>query len=444
MTTSVFISYRRSDQTSLANWLQDKLAGELGVGEVFLDTKSLESGTVFPERLQRAVESARVFIGLIGPEWNAREVNGQRRLDNEEDFVRREIMWALEYSAKDDRRLILPVLPDGVQMPDPAELPECIKAFARFQAYPIPRGDYPVAVRGVVDRAVTHLDDMDTTPDEEKWVVRRIAQRLQSLPQHRIAEIGQAMRRRFQQVTSAPESARALARVAYRLGSPAFGLLLELERSLYQMESLLELLATNWISPLEAAKLRQNFGKATHGKRVAIECKYADFTPNESLLKASHSEDGWARLTVKPGDGPVEIIRQIHDELAQHFCMSVHPRTTAIEEPHNAGDLHRKEKEVILKQLKLRRDEMDGEPLPFVLHVTHGMALHKTLLDIVQAEFPPLHILIATGDADALSKRVGILADIVKPTDDPENEENAFDAYAKAHQIITQRARKSQ
>jgi len=76
--------------------------------------------------------------------------------------------------------------------------------------------------------------------------------------------------------------------------------------------------------------------------------------------------------------------------------------------------------------------------------VTHGMALHKTLLDIVQAEFPPLHILIATGDADALSKRVGILADIVKPTDDPENEENAFDAYAKAHQIITQRARKSQ
>lgn len=441
----VFISYRRKSPT-LAQWLSDKLSGELGTSQVFLDVRDVEAGALFPERLARAIESAPVFIGVIGRDWNAHVPGKGRRLDDPEDFVRREVALAIECATKDSRRLILPVLDERVEMPSMSELPDCIKPLANIQAFSTAGSDYGVAVRGVVERVVTHLDALDTTPPEERWVVQQITNEISSLAPSRIIQIGQDLKRTFPDVSAAPESARGLARVAYRLGPSAFRFLLALEKPAHQMESILELLATNWIDPEEAAKLRRNFGDAEHGRRVAIECKYVDFTPQETLLKASGNELGWSTLmvTVKPSDQAAEIILQIHEELSRYFAKALHLHMSIGDEtPESEERRVHVEREKILERLERRRLELGVERLPFVLRATLHMARHKKLLDEVQDAFPPLHILIATDNTDALAGRVGILADVVIPSDDVTKEEDAVEAYTDAHEIIVGLKRRS-
>ena len=107
MSYRVFISYRRVDQPALAAWLHDQLAGELHADEVFLDRDALESGELFPERIQRAIESALVFVALIGQQWNPVTAAGGRRLDDVRDFVRREIAAGSECVRNDSRRFLL-------------------------------------------------------------------------------------------------------------------------------------------------------------------------------------------------------------------------------------------------------------------------------------------------------------------------------------------------
>jgi TIR domain-containing protein len=432
----VFISYRRQEPT-LAHWLHEKLGGELDLKRVFLDTKGVEAGTLFPERLSHAIATAPAFVALIGREWNP-VVDGRRRLDDPEDFVRKEIELALDHFESTPHRLVLPVLAEGVAMPSVAELPECLHRLRKIQAVELPRGDYGTAVRGIVERVVTHLDSLDDTPDAETWIIRQVAHEISSLAPSRIVQIGQELKRTFAEITAAPESARALAHAAYRLGPVAFQFLLALEKPPHQMESILDLLATNWISAEEADKVRRNFGDALQGRRVAIECKYADFTPKETLLKASKSIRGWKCLTVKPSEWPDEIIQQIHDELVRRLEKSLRVETTAADEPEPASDEERtaKERELILKKLENRRAEGGGERLPFVLRASRHMGRHKRLLDIVQEAFPPLHILIITDDAEVLEKNIGVLSDIVIPTTDQEVEDTARQAWADAFENV--------
>jgi hypothetical protein len=441
----VFISYRRKSP-ALAQWLSDKLSGELGTSEVFLDVRDVETGTRFPERLRRAIESAPVFISVIGHDWNPYVPGNGRLLDDPNDFVRREVVLALECATTDSRRLILPVLDERVEMPSTSGLPVCMKSFADIQAFSIASRDYANEVGAVVERVVAHLDGLDTTLPEERWVVQQITHEISSLAPSRIVQIGQALKRTFPNVSAAPESARALARVAYRLGPAAFGFLLALEKPVHRMESILELLATNWIDPEEAAKLRRNFGDAQYGRRVAIECKYVDFTPHETLLKASGNEDGWSTLmvTVKPSDQAAEIIEQIHAELSRHFDKALHLRTSIdVVSSESEEERLRVERDKILVRLERRRVELGGQRLPFVLRATLNMARHKKLLDEVQGAFPPLHILIATDNTNALADSIGTLADVVIPSDDDTKEEDAVAAYIDAHESIASLKRRS-
>jgi len=441
----VFISYRRNDQPALAQWLRQKLASELNADEVFLDMKDIEPGAPFPKRIQQAIESCLVFVALIGPQWNAPELGIGRRLDSDDDPVRREVILGLQGAESDSRRLILPVLFDGAAMPAQSDLPECLRPFTHIQALSLPRGDYSEIVQDVVERVLARLNELDATPREEKWVMDQLARDLLALRPERIAEIGREMRRRFKEVNTAPESARALARVVYGVGPPALEYLLAIGKPHEQMESLLELLATNWIKPEAAAELRNYFGDVPlgKGKKVPIECEYAAFTPMESLLKASGWEEGWeAALTVKPSEPPEEIIQQIYETLQQHFAKSFNVEKTAQEAPVSVEDRVRSERKHLLSKLEERRLEEGGLRFPFVLHVNHRMAMDDKLIRSIQAAFPPLHILVATNNAEELTTTIGGFTDVVTPSESEEDERRAYDAYASAHELIAARRRK--
>jgi len=127
----IFISYRREDSAGQAGRLNDRLSAAFGAGEVFMDVDDIPPGENFATALRRSVEAADTALVLIGPKWlTASDAQGRRRLDGEQDFVRREISEALASGKR-----VVPVLLNGTAMPRAQELPGPLQAFALCQAF---------------------------------------------------------------------------------------------------------------------------------------------------------------------------------------------------------------------------------------------------------------------------------------------------------------------
>jgi hypothetical protein len=126
----IFISYRREDSGAWAGRLHDRLAGHFGRNNVFRDIDSIEPGLDFIEAIDRTVGSCDVLIALIGRQWlTLTDANGQRRLNDPEDFVRREIATALKQNIR-----VIPALVQDTSMPRAVDLPEDLQPLTRRNA----------------------------------------------------------------------------------------------------------------------------------------------------------------------------------------------------------------------------------------------------------------------------------------------------------------------
>jgi hypothetical protein len=124
----IFINYRRGDADALSLQVRDFLTrrGDL---QVFLDTDAEYVGAV-PERIDTALRGADLMVVLIGPNWVA-ELH--RRLNaNLDDWVRTEIVMALRREIR-----IAPLLVDGAEMPQLADLPNDMRRLTVFQRFTI-------------------------------------------------------------------------------------------------------------------------------------------------------------------------------------------------------------------------------------------------------------------------------------------------------------------
>lgn len=84
----------------------------------------------FPDQLAKAVAEATVMLVVISPDWaDAKRPDGKRRLEDPEDWVRREISLALEKEA-----LLVPVLVRDAALPPADAVPEELRPLLRFQA----------------------------------------------------------------------------------------------------------------------------------------------------------------------------------------------------------------------------------------------------------------------------------------------------------------------
>jgi hypothetical protein len=129
----IFISYRRDDSAGYAGRLYDRLAGHFGAERVFMDVEGIEPGLDFVEAIEEAVGSCRVLIAVIGDEWTtSTDAAGRRRLDDPHDFIRLETGSARQRGIR-----VVPVLVGGAVMPQPADLPDDLKALTRRQAIEI-------------------------------------------------------------------------------------------------------------------------------------------------------------------------------------------------------------------------------------------------------------------------------------------------------------------
>ena len=127
---TAFISYRRQDSAGYSRALYNELAQHFDAAQIFMDVDDIPLGTDFVQILKRNLQDCKVMLVIIGPQWlDIRGSNGQRRLDNPDDFVLLEIASALENNFN-----IIPVLVNGAPMPAEADLPDILKPLSRRQA----------------------------------------------------------------------------------------------------------------------------------------------------------------------------------------------------------------------------------------------------------------------------------------------------------------------
>jgi hypothetical protein len=120
-TSTVFLSYRRSDTQDVAGRIFDALAAGFGRQRVFKDVDSIPIGSDFREHIVEQIRQSVVLV-LIGPNWLEPGFGPeQSRLWEPQDFVRLEIETALECGSP-----MVPVLINGARMPDSAALPPSI------------------------------------------------------------------------------------------------------------------------------------------------------------------------------------------------------------------------------------------------------------------------------------------------------------------------------
>lgn len=136
----IFINYRWEDVGTTAQVIHDNLIRFLPEGSLlpFLD-KKMDKGNDIPAEIQKALEEANIVLALIGKQWFTIEepinpFKKIRRLEAEQDWVRRELEMALAGNKK-----IIPVLCDHEYWPKPGEIndafPESIRALANRACY---------------------------------------------------------------------------------------------------------------------------------------------------------------------------------------------------------------------------------------------------------------------------------------------------------------------
>lgn len=139
---SIFISYRRGDSPGYAGRLYDRLRGDFGKDNVFLDVDAIPPGDDFVEKITEKLDECDLMLVIIGRRWlGAVDEQNRPRLQDKRDYVRIEIQTALSRQVR-----TIPVLVEGAAMPRAQDLPEPLKAFAHRQAIELSdtRWDYDI------------------------------------------------------------------------------------------------------------------------------------------------------------------------------------------------------------------------------------------------------------------------------------------------------------
>jgi pterin-4a-carbinolamine dehydratase len=149
MPNSIFLSYRRVDAQYATFAIADRLRWAFGPHDVFFDRGSLAAGTEWPDAIRRALESARVFLLVVGEQWlRTYDEWGRRRIDDPKDWVRREIEMAL---VEHERRqmVIIPVLLGKAALTEEA-LDESIRRVAAFQSKTIVESQWEEGLESLI------------------------------------------------------------------------------------------------------------------------------------------------------------------------------------------------------------------------------------------------------------------------------------------------------
>jgi serine protease Do len=125
--TGVFVNYRTDDGEWPARMIFKELAARFGTDQVFYASESIPPGVDFAAEIERRVLGSDVVLAVIGSRWLA-GVDGRRKIDDPDDWVRRELRLAL-----DNGITVVPVLVDDTPRLTDVDLPADIDKLRRLQ-----------------------------------------------------------------------------------------------------------------------------------------------------------------------------------------------------------------------------------------------------------------------------------------------------------------------
>ncbi len=179
----IFISYRRIDSAGYAGRIYDRLVEHFGEDAIFMDVDTIEGGTDFIKVLEDAVHSCEVLIALIGRQWlGIKDKDGKRRLDSPEDFVRIEIATALKRNIR-----VIPVLVDGVEMPQPTELPDVLMTLSRRNALQVNHHSFNPDVYRLIEHTMSALDEVEKIA-RQKAIKEQVTREVTEKPESELDE----------------------------------------------------------------------------------------------------------------------------------------------------------------------------------------------------------------------------------------------------------------
>jgi hypothetical protein len=150
--STIFVSYRRTDAPAHAGRIYDRLVERFGKDNVYKDLDSTAPGADFAEVINETITACDALVAVIGRDWLSATRGGRRRrrLDDPQDWVRREIAAALERNIR-----VVPVLVEGARMPSPDELPEDVQMLARRHAVELSETAWTPQLAQLIDSLAT-------------------------------------------------------------------------------------------------------------------------------------------------------------------------------------------------------------------------------------------------------------------------------------------------
>lgn len=141
----IFVNYRGTDEAWAANAVSKVWTEHVGAHRSFLDNRSIRPGIPFDEELLNAVKASAVLFAVIGRQWYGVQPDGHRLIDNQDDWVRREIVHAIQHHVH-----VIPVLVDDSQLVA-RELPPDLRPIVKFQYRTISHRSSDSDLAGMVD-----------------------------------------------------------------------------------------------------------------------------------------------------------------------------------------------------------------------------------------------------------------------------------------------------
>ena|SRR5215208_1419268 len=127
----IFLSYRRDDSEAETRTIQIALV-QSGY-DVFIDRIGIQPGDRWKDKIKNALRDSSIVISVIGDKWlTSSDLDGRRRIDGDEDWVRFELGTALETD-----KTIIPLLINKAQMPAPKSLPDNLRNYQAGKPSPV-------------------------------------------------------------------------------------------------------------------------------------------------------------------------------------------------------------------------------------------------------------------------------------------------------------------
>lgn len=157
---SIFINYRREDSNWNALAIYNELQKYFSSDQIFKDFNAIRPGDDYVVSIDTALQRCDVLLVLIGSRWlDIKDANGNRRLEDPDDFVRLEIAKALARNIK-----VIPVMLDDTRMPQLNQLPENMQSLTRRQFIAIDPTRFEDDVRDLADAIAKILGESPLPP----------------------------------------------------------------------------------------------------------------------------------------------------------------------------------------------------------------------------------------------------------------------------------------